>query len=246
MTLHTMHETPREATPRIAVLASGGGSNLQALFEHLDRRAGDSSRWIRLVASDRAEAGALERARSRGIEALHLDAAGRGEGLADLLSGRSIDLIVLGGYLRLVPEAVTTAWHGRVVNVHPALLPAFGGRGMYGRRVHEAVLASGARVSGATVHFVDSRYDQGPIIAQWPVPVYRSDTPDSLAQRVLAVEHQLYPRVIEQVARGRITLDAGGVSGGAHAHPIFAHYAASDEPGAADAWDSWTDAVTAT
>lgn len=228
-------------TARIAVLASGGGSNLHAIFEHLESRGGDPSRWIRLVASDRAEAGALERARSRGIESLHLDATARGDGLADVLHSRSIDLVVLAGYLRLVPEAVTTAWRGRIVNVHPALLPSFGGRGMYGRRVHEAVLASGARVSGVTVHFVDSRYDQGPIIAQWPVPVYRADTPDSLAQRVLAVEHQLYPRVIEQVARGRITLDESGVSGGAHAHPIFAHYAASDEPGAADAWDSWTD-----
>ena len=123
MTSHTTHETTREMTPRIAVLASGGGSNLHALFEHLDRRAGDSSRWIRLVASDRAEAGALERARSRGIEALPLDAAARGDGLADVLHSRSIDLVVLGGYLRLVPEAVTAAWQGRIVNVHPALLP---------------------------------------------------------------------------------------------------------------------------
>jgi len=228
-------------TARIAVLASGGGTNLHAIFEHLASRGDEPSRWIRLVASDRAEAGALERARERGIEALYLDGSARGDGLAELLHSRSIDLIVLAGYLRLVPEAVTTAWRGRIVNVHPALLPSFGGRGMYGRRVHEAVLTSGARVSGVTVHFVDSQYDQGPIIAQWPVPVYRADTPDSLAQRVLAVEHQLYPRVIEQIARGRIRLEGGGVSGGAHAHPIFAHYAASDEAGAADAWDSWTD-----
>jgi formyltetrahydrofolate-dependent phosphoribosylglycinamide formyltransferase len=231
---------------RIAVLASGGGSNLQAIFEHLASRGDEPSRWIRLVASDRAGAGALERARARGIESLYLDLTARVDGLAEVLHSRSIDLVVLAGYLRMVPEAVTTAWRGRIVNVHPALLPSFGGHGMYGRRVHEAVLASGARVSGVTVHFVDSRYDQGPIIAQWPVPVYRADTPDSLAQRVLAVEHQLYPRVIEQIARGRITLVGDEVSGGAHAHPIFPHYAASDEPGAADAWDSWTDGPPAT
>jgi phosphoribosylglycinamide formyltransferase 1 len=226
---------------RIAVLASGGGSNLHAICEHFAARGDDPSRFIRVVASDRAQAGALERARARGIEALHLDAAARESGLADLLRTRSIDLVVLAGYLRMIPDAVTTAWRGRIVNVHPALLPAFGGHGMYGRRVHEAVLAQGARVSGATVHFVDAQYDQGPIIAQWPVPVYAADTPEVLAQRVLEVEHQLYPRVVDLLAHGRITLTERGVVEGVQNHVIFPHYLASDEPGAADAWDAWLD-----
>lgn len=225
-------------TTRIAVLASGGGSNLHAICEHFAARGEDPSRWIRLVASDRAQAGALERARHRGIEALHLDAAARDGGLADLLRARSIDLVVLAGYLRMIPAAVTTAWRGHILNVHPALLPAFGGTGMYGRRVHEAVLAHGARVSGVTVHFVDAVYDQGPIIAQWPVPVYSNDTADGLAQRVLEVEHQLYPRVVELTAAGRITLGDDGSVRGAHDHLIFPHFVASDEPGAADAWDA--------
>ncbi len=221
---------------RIAVLASGGGSNLHALCEHFAARGEDPSRPIRLVASDRVQAGALERARSRGIEALHLDAVARDQGLADLLRARSIDLVVLAGYLRMIPATVTTAWRGRILNVHPALLPAFGGRGMYGRRVHEAVLAHGVRVSGVTVHFVDGVYDQGPIIAQWPVPVFPDDTADALAQRVLEVEHQLYPRVVELTAAGRITLDAQGHVHGAHDHVIFPHFVAGDEPGATDAW----------
>ena len=228
-------------TMRIAVLASGGGSNFHAICEHFATRGDDPSRFIRVVASDRAQAGALERARARGIEALHLDAAAREDGLADLLRARSIDLVVLAGYLRMIPDAVTTAWRGRIVNVHPALLPAFGGHGMYGRRVHEAVLAQGARVSGATVHFVDAQYDQGPIIAQWPVPVYAVDTPEVLAQRVLEVEHQLYPRVVDLLAHGRITLTDRGTVEGLEGRVMFSHYLASDEPGAADSWDAWLD-----
>ena len=110
--------------------------------------------------------------------------------------------------MRLVPEVVVNAYRGRMVNVHPALLPAFGGRGMYGSRVHAAVIAAGARVSGATVHFVDERYDHGAIIAQWPVPVLSADTPQALAARVLRVEHALYPPAVLAVAQSRISLDA--------------------------------------
>lgn len=227
-------------TTRIAVLASGGGSNLHAICEYFAARGDDPSSWIRLVASDRSAAGALDRARSRGIEALHLDPHGRDGGLAELLRARAIDLVVLAGYLRMIPDAVTAGWRGRIVNVHPALLPAFGGSGMYGRRVHEAVIAHGARVSGVTVHFVDAHYDHGPIIAQWPVPVYAGDTPDTLAQRVLQVEHLLYPRIVDLLAHGRITLNDKGAVAGAPESPIFSHYAASDGPGAADVWGGWT------
>ncbi|MGQ0539758.1 MAG: phosphoribosylglycinamide formyltransferase [Gemmatimonadaceae bacterium] len=195
---------------RLAVLASGGGSNLQAILDYFaslgERRAGD----VVLVASDRRDAKALDRARVAGIEAVHLDATAREHELQALFQERGIGFIVLAGYLRLVPGSVIAAYRGRVMNTHPALLPAFGGAGMYGERVHAAVLSSGARVTGATVHFVDEQYDRGAIIAQWPVAVAPNDTPASLASRVLAVEHLLYPRVVQAVTSGRIALAADG------------------------------------
>jgi phosphoribosylglycinamide formyltransferase 1 len=197
-------------TTRIAVLASGGGSNLQALVDHLarlgvERRGGE----IVLVVSDRSRAGALERAKAAGIDGIHVDANSGGT-LSDLLRARRVELIALAGYLRLVPPEVVRAYRGRMLNVHPALLPAFGGPGMYGSRVHAAVLASGARVSGPTVHFVDEQYDRGAIVAQWPVPVRADDTAETLALRVLRVEHLLFPRVVDAVAAGRIKLDDDG------------------------------------
>ncbi|HET9728121.1 MAG TPA: phosphoribosylglycinamide formyltransferase [Acidimicrobiia bacterium] len=194
---------------RIAVLASGGGSNLQAILDHFDwlseRRGGD----VVLVASDRPNAGALDRAARHGIEATTIPSDKRpvGTPLDQLLADRSIDLIVLAGYLRLVPRDIVGRYRGRIVNVHPALLPAFGGPGMYGSRVHHAVLAAGVRVTGVTVHFVDEVYDRGRIIAQWPVPVFTSDDAGTLASRVLRVEHLVYPRVVDAVAAGRTTLE---------------------------------------
>ena len=193
---------------RIAVLASGSGTNLQAILEHLerlgDRRAGD----VVLVASDRVDAGALQRARARGIATEIISTENAESTLDAALRGARADVVVLAGYLRHVPSAIVRRYAGGIVNVHPALLPAFGGPGMYGRRVHEAVLASGARVSGVTAHFVDEEYDRGPIIAQWPVPVLAGDDASSLAARVLRVEHLLFPRVVDAVAGGRITLAA--------------------------------------
>src|SRR5690606_35781064 len=124
--------------------------------------------------------------------------AGAGaDALLRLLEDAGIDLIALAGYLKLVPREVVDRFRDRILNIHPALLPAFGGHGMYGLRVHRAVLASGAKVSGATVHLVDERYDEGPIVAQWPVPVLPGDTPARLAARVLKVEHILYPLAVE-------------------------------------------------
>jgi formyltetrahydrofolate-dependent phosphoribosylglycinamide formyltransferase len=170
-----------------------------------ERRGGD----VVLVASDRAGAGALDRARERAIDASVLP-PDDDRMLERALAEHAIDLVVLAGFLRLVPAAVVRRFRGRMLNVHPALLPAFGGGGMYGARVHRAVLAAGARVSGATVHFVDEEYDRGPIVAQWPVPVHADDTPASLAARVLEVEHALLPRVVHAVADGRIALGADG------------------------------------
>lgn len=194
------------------MLASGGGSNLQALVDHFaqlgDARAGD----IVLVAADRPGAGALDRARRAGIETA-LVASKRspdGRDLAELLAEHRVELVVLAGYLQLVPGSVTRHYAGRLLNVHPALLPDFGGPGMYGARVHRAVLAAGATSSGPSVHFVDDVYDHGPVIARWPVPVRRGDDEHSLAARVLLAEHLLYPRVVQAVAACHVRLTADG------------------------------------
>jgi len=201
-------------TSRIAVLASGGGSNLQAILDYFDnlgdRRAGN----VVVVASNRDDAGALQRAARRDVPTAVLasDKRPSGAALDAVLAEHDVDLIVLAGYLKLVPPEVVRRFEGRIVNIHPALLPAFGGAGMYGLKVHQAVIDSGARVSGVTAHFVDDVYDRGRIIAQWPVPVFPSDVAHSLAARVLRVEHLVYPRVVEAVASGRTTLTNCGVA----------------------------------
>lgn len=194
---------------RLALLASGGGTNFLALADYLDslgdRRGGE----IVVVASDRPAAHALERARTRGIPTRTLRTRANPEGaeLGAVLDEFRVDLVVLAGYLRLVPSDVVHRWAGRIVNVHPALLPAFGGAGMYGQRVHQAVLDAGVKVTGVSVHFVDEHYDRGTIIAQWPVPVLAGDDATTLAARVLRVEHLLFPRAVDAVAAGRITAE---------------------------------------
>ena len=185
---------------RLAVLASGRGSNLQAIIEHFDNLARERVAKVALVASNRADSPALLRAATASIDIAHFNASDDGSELLALLKKFRIDLVVLAGYLKRIPPAVIREYGGRIINVHPALLPAFGGEGMYGARVHEAVIASGARETGVTVHLVDDDYDYGPIIAQWRVPIDESDTPDTLAARVLNVEHVVYPRVVEMVA----------------------------------------------
>lgn len=191
---------------RVAVLASGSGTNLQAILDQQMALGTTAAARVVLVASDHADAGALARARDAGVTALALDRTARTSGLAAMLATHRVEMVVLAGYLRLVPADVVSHFRGRILNVHPALLPAFGGPGMFGQHVHEAVIRRGLRLTGPTVHFVDERYDEGPIIAQWPVAVLSTDTPDDLAQRVLEVEHALYPRVVEAVAAGRIRL----------------------------------------
>lgn len=223
------------APSRIAVLASGGGSNLGALLDHLDalgdRRRGE----VVAVLSDRRSAGALSRARARQLPALEIDPRDGGESLERALAEHGVELVVLAGYLRLVPAAVTRRFRGRMLNVHPALLPAFGGPGMYGHRVHQAVLDAGARVSGVTVHFVDEAYDRGAIVAQWPVPVFDEDDAAALAARVLRVEHALYPRVVDAVAGEAIALDDDGrVRGAFLAGPQAEHFSLTREAASLD------------
>jgi phosphoribosylglycinamide formyltransferase 1 len=186
----------RSSALPVAVLVSGGGTNLQALLDTLE--GSPLARVARVVAS-RADAGALERARRAGVATAVLADSADGSEIVAAVEGTR--LVVLAGYLKRVPPDAVARLRWRVINIHPALLPAFGGPGMYGRRVHEAVLASGAAVTGATVHYVDEEFDRGPIIAQWPVPVRPGDTPESLATRVLAVEHRLLPQVVLALAR---------------------------------------------
>jgi formyltetrahydrofolate-dependent phosphoribosylglycinamide formyltransferase len=186
-----------------AVFASGSGTNLQALLDH---ETPDGPYRIVVVISDREGAGALERAEAAGRVARVIEVRGRPpeevatETLA-LLESLDVGAIFLAGYLRLIPSPLVAAYRRRILNVHPALLPAFGGKGMYGERVHEAVLASGAEVSGATVHYVDEEYDTGTIVGQWSVPVLPGDDAAALAARILTVEHRLYPAVADHVCR---------------------------------------------
>jgi phosphoribosylglycinamide formyltransferase-1 len=185
---------------RVAVLASGGGTNLQALLDALHGESITPLARVALVITNRPDAGAVERARSSGVPVTVLrDPDDAAELLAALDQGA--DLVVLAGYLKLVPPAVVARFRWRMINIHPALLPAHGGPGMFGRRVHEAVLASGAAESGATVHYVDEQYDRGPIIAQVRVPVRAGDTAETLAARVLDAEHRLLPLVVLELAR---------------------------------------------
>jgi formyltetrahydrofolate-dependent phosphoribosylglycinamide formyltransferase len=182
---------------RVAVCVSGGGSNLGALLAAFPP---GSEAEIVLVLSDRAEAGGLARARAHGVPAVTLSDPASGAEWRRHLEAHRVELVVLAGYLKLVPADVVSAWRGRIVNVHPALLPAFGGPGMYGLRIHRAVLASGASESGASVHLVDEVYDRGAVLAQARVPVEPGDTPERLAARVLDAEHRLLPAVVRAAA----------------------------------------------
>jgi formyltetrahydrofolate-dependent phosphoribosylglycinamide formyltransferase len=183
---------------RIAVCVSGGGSNLGALIDAL-RDEPDAD--LVLVISNVAAAGGLERARTAGIPAEVLDDPADPTEWITRCGRRDVDLIVLAGFLKLVPAQVVSRYGGRMLNIHPALLPLHGGRGMYGRRVHQAVLDSGARETGATVHLVDEEYDRGAILAQTRVAVLAGDTPETLAARVLEAEHTLLPAVVVAAAR---------------------------------------------
>lgn len=199
---------------RVAVLASGSGSNFQAILDTLHQSPESPVQVVALVAS-RPGIRAIDRATSADVPSVVLPPPKEGRDaaanrLAEALAEARADLVVLAGYLRLIPEEIVRAFWGRMINIHPALLPAFGGEGMYGGRVHEAVIDRGTRISGVTVHFVDEAYDRGPIIAQWPVPVLDGDTPRELAARVLRVEHVILPAVVDAIARGHVELAPSG------------------------------------
>jgi phosphoribosylglycinamide formyltransferase 1 len=184
----------------IAVFASGGGSNLQALIDAV--KCGHIRGKINAVISNNSSAIALQRAETEHIANYHIsskkypDPADLLAELDSILDGHSINLIVLAGYMKLLPLEIVRRFKGRIINIHPALLPRFGGRGMYGINVHKAVIEAGEKLSGATVHFVDEIYDNGAIIIQRTVPVLPDDTPETLAARVLEIEHKILPEAV--------------------------------------------------
>jgi phosphoribosylglycinamide formyltransferase-1 len=182
--------------PRLAVLVSGAGRSLENLV--VRERLGELGAHVALVLGSKPGLPALARAQALGVPAEVV----RPEGISDRLDAQGIDFAVLAGYLRRWP--IPPRHLGRAINIHPALLPLFGGAGFYGHRVHAAVLASGMRVSGCTVHFVSAEYDRGPIIGQRCVPVLPEDTEESLAARVFAAECELLPLCVRALAEGRV------------------------------------------
>ncbi len=196
----------------LACLASNNGSSLRAIHQAIT--TGDLRASLRLVVSNRREAPALDFARAHGVPVRHIptlpDPDRADARLEGALAACGAELVVLSGYLRKLGPRVLGAFPGRVLNIHPGLLPRFGGEGMYGRRVHEAVLAAGVAVSGATVHLVDALYDHGPVVARMEVPVLPGDTAQSLEARVTAAEPGLFVETLRRIADGRLDLTTLG------------------------------------
>ena len=203
---------------RIAVLCSGGGCNLQAIIDRVE--AGNIDGEIVLVLANASKAYALERAKKHGIpcEFVSKKQAGSSEAFNDILLEKlqqaKADLVVLAGYLPIVGAQIVKAYPHKIINIHPALIPSFCGVGMYGHYVHEAVLAYGAKISGATTHFVDEEVDHGGVIMQKSVPVMEGDTPETLAARVLTVEHEILPETVRLFCAGKLGVD------GRHVHVL--------------------------
>jgi formyltetrahydrofolate-dependent phosphoribosylglycinamide formyltransferase len=202
--------TPTKTALRIAVLLSGGGTSLENLFEHID--AGLPAEVVCVVASKKGAFG-LQRAEKRGVPSLtvarreHPDVGSFNDALHEVLDRFAPDLVCLLGFLS--PFELRGRYEGRTLNVHPALIPAFSGKGFYGHHVHEAVLASGVKLTGATVHFASDAYDEGPILLQGAVAVEDEDTVESLAARVQALERTLVPEAIRLIAAGRVRIENG-------------------------------------
>ncbi|MHB1392336.1 MAG: phosphoribosylglycinamide formyltransferase [Clostridia bacterium] len=190
---------------KIAVLVSGGGTNLQTLID--SAATGDINGEIAVVISDRENAYALERAKEQGIKALYIDRKNCAEKLMQELQSMGIELVILAGYLTILDRELVRTYEGRIINIHPSLIPAFCGKGFYGEKVHKAAVEYGVKVSGATVHFVDEGTDSGPIILQEPVPVYAEDTAETLAARVLEVEHRILTEAVRLFCDGRLRIE---------------------------------------
>ena len=189
---------------RIGVLASGGGTNLQSIIDR--SREGILMADVVVVISNNSKAGALERARRHGIDTVHVSSVTEGSQeavdrkITEEMISHSVDLVVLAGYMKKIGPALLKTYEDKILNIHPALLPKFGGKDMYGMHVHEAVVAAGEKESGATVHIVDGKYDHGRILAQKRVPIFPDDTPETLQKRVLVEEQELYPETLQKMA----------------------------------------------
>ncbi len=183
---------------RIAIFASGTGTNAQKLIEYFETHR---DAQVTLVVSNRADAGVLGIAREHGVESMVVSREEffADNSIVDKLHERGIDLIVLAGFLWLIPPAIISVFPNRIVNIHPALLPKFGGKGMYGSKVHAAVIAAGENESGITIHYVNERFDEGDHIAQFRCPVLPGDTPETLAARVRELEHEHFAETVEQL-----------------------------------------------
>jgi len=194
----------------IGFLASHGGSNMQAIIDAC--KAGRLHAVPAVVISNNSDSRALERARTEGIPdyyfsgKTHPDPAILDQAILDTLILHKADVVALAGYMKKLGPKTLAHFRGRILNIHPALLPEYGGKGMYGIHVHEAVMAAGEKESGVTVHLVNEEYDRGPILAQVRVPVMPGDTPETLAERVLVQEHILYAATLEKIATGEIVL----------------------------------------
>jgi phosphoribosylglycinamide formyltransferase-1 len=189
----------------LAVLVSGGGSNMQSIADSAKSGGLKGLAKVVLVISNNPEAYALERAKNENIKSVcverknYADAFSFNEAILKNLEESKIDIVCLAGYMTIVGADIIGKYKGKILNIHPALLPKFGGKGMYGRRVHEAVIEAKEKKSGATVHFADENYDTGKIIMRQEVPVFDGDTPELLAARVLETEHKIYPLAIKKV-----------------------------------------------
>ncbi len=186
----------------IAIFASGSGSNAEAIARHF---ADHTEVQVSLILTNNPEAGVIQRARRLHIPMVVFDKKTFNESsrIVEILLNEHIDLVVLAGFMMLIPEKLVQAFPRRIVNIHPALLPKYGGKGMYGHFVHEAVVAAGEAVSGVTIHYVNEVYDEGEIIFQATCALSPTDTPDEVARKVQALEHEHYPRIVDQVVAGQ-------------------------------------------
>lgn len=190
---------------RISVLVSGGGTNLQAVIDGIEKRVIPEAQIVQVISS-KSEAFALERAKKHGIPAAVIgkenyeNQADRTEAILALLNEKKTDLVVLAGYMSVLEPKLIQEYAGRIINIHPSLIPKYCGKGFFGKKVHQAVLDAGEQVTGATVHLVDEGVDTGPIILQQAVPVQKDDTADTLAARVLVTEHEILIKTIRQLA----------------------------------------------
>jgi len=193
-----MSTTKFDKIKRIAIFGSGGGSNAQAIIDHFENHE-----WIQvgLIVSNKEDAFILQRADKHDIptEVLTKKDFKSSEIILDTLSAHNIDLVVLAGFLLLIPSYLVKAYPNQIINIHPALLPKFGGKGMYGMNVHRAVAESGENKSGPTIHYVNEKFDDGEIIAQFKVAIEKEDTAELISKKVLALEHKHYPEVIEEL-----------------------------------------------